>query len=242
MVPRSLRGFTLLETALALLVGGMIAVTVTMVQTPALSSCHEATQQELRHVQDAVTRFVGRTGYLPLPAASNLGVNQPLFGRAVTSSGDTSIDTLPSGVVMGALPSVTLGLEDRYAADCWGNKFTYLVTAALTTADGMADPGNSGAIIIQSGILSTPAELTSPGERAAYAIISHGEDALGASALNYVGVKKNCNTQQSNSSIRRIDKENCDTNNATLFSSPFNSGNSEADFFDDLLAFAGKNG
>jgi prepilin-type N-terminal cleavage/methylation domain-containing protein len=231
------KAFTLIELSVVLLlISLMVGFGIEAFQNNGSKNCYEATRLQERDIQTALESFARANNRLPLPAQKNIGINHPQFGREVT---DTSLIVLVPGgtptVYLGALPFSTLGLNSSYAADCWGNKFTYLVTRKLTDQTTYMNNDNTGTIRVMTGTVSVPTTLT---DRAAYAVISHGQDALGASARNYSGAPKDCAAAPAN----RIDRENCDDADAIVYSAPFNDGSGAVNFFDDLVIYAGKTG
>ncbi len=201
--------------------------------------CLLRSQAQMASVQAAMTRFVTYKMRLPMPAATNLPMTDPEYGHEVEVSTDPSIDRYASSpaVLFGAVPFATIGLSPGEAIDCWGNQLTYAVTETLTSTASYADSANQGGIEIRSGTLTAYNALTT---QAAYVIVSHGADALGASPRNYSGVKKNCNSDEANYGVTRIDKENCDTNNNIFFAADYNPGSKSDHFFDDIIAYTPK--
>jgi hypothetical protein len=202
------------------------------IQTTSSDNCYPKTRAQMREIQQALDAFVRANNHYPSPAERSLNSSAANYGL---STGGTVMGTLR----VGALPFVTLGLSSSYAADCWGNKFTYYVTSDLTSASTYMNSGSEGRITVRTGTLGTPHSITAT---AAYAVISHGEDAIGAAPRNSGG-SGYCNLAAHGN---RIDKENCDTSNETVFSATFNNGKTDgtlvANYFDDLVLYAEKTG
>lgn len=241
------KGFTLLELAVVLvLVSLMAGFAVKIVPS---KDCYAITRTQQRDIQAALESYVRANNKYPMPAGRALGSTNPLYGVAVTDANakvtDGTIDRVSSGsnaVLVGALPFVTLNMSGNYGADCWGNKFTYYVSEELTGTTYQSN-SSTGHITVRTGSTS----LTTPGPStmtatAAYAVISHGANALGASPRNFTASKKFCNTEQASGSVTRVDKENCDTNNADIYSTEFNNGASAPNFYDDLVVYKDKTG
>lgn len=229
------RGFSLIEMAMVLVVAGLM-VSFGLKATQGRDDCYATTSNQLRTIQTAMDQFVDSNRRYPVPAGSAIGPNDPLFGKeASTSPLSPSIDQTAGAVpeYVGSLPFQALGLPISFAADCWGNQFTYMVTPTLTDTTGFKLYSNTGTITVGSGSRITGTLLTG---KAAYAVISHGADALGASGRNYVGAKIHCDQ----TATPRIDAENCDINNNLVFTSTFNNGNNPNNFFDDIIIYAEK--
>jgi prepilin-type N-terminal cleavage/methylation domain-containing protein len=223
------RGFSLVEIAVVLVLAALMTGYV-MKMKPAANAegCDATTAIQLRDIQGAVARFVIANNRLPMPAARTQGVDDINYGREALAA---ALD-VTSGITMGALPFQALGLPPSYAADCWGNKFTYAVntTPNLTTTGGYSPVGNLGAITVKSNAANT---ITTT---AAYVVVSHGADGVGAVARNYTGVSRNWCTLSS-----VLQTENCDIGNATFMSTEINDGrDSGNNKFDDIVVFRGK--
>lgn len=227
------RGFSLLELSVVLVIVGIIAgVALQMKQSSGTQECITVTKSQLADIENAINRFVAKNDRLPMPAMRTAGVEDVLFGREATSGLDTS-----GGVTYGALPFQALGLAPSYAGDCWGNKFTYAVTTSLTDSSKYIATAPSttydGEITLQSVGGNTLSTNT------AYAVVSHGLNAVGAVKVNYRDAsnsqKKWCSTGTA------IETENCDVSNQVVVVTEFNDGkDAGAKLFDDIVTFKGK--
>lgn len=226
------RAFTLLEMAATLLIIGLMAALLLRTEAVvAPSNCIPQTQEKLAHISASIDSYVRSQNRYPVPASRTLGVSDPSFGHEASLGDIDSIANAGHAVLAGALPFHALGLGDDYAADCWGNKFSYFVTEDLTVTGGGSGTAQ-GVIELRS---APSAVITS---NAAYAVISHGETAEGAAPKNYSGADRRwCDV-----GLAR-DSENCDGKaaggNAVLYAAPMSVA-AGADFFDDLIAFAAK--
>ena len=232
-------GFSLMELAISLLIISLMTGLCLQIWThPHASTCSRSTPDELAAMQNAIDQFVATHGRYPLPSSRRVGTADPAYGREASGPFDSSIVRVPQAlpVLIGALPHVTLNLPTELASDCWGNKFTYAVTQSFTTTAGYSSSANSGGIVLRYGALAGAQELDS---HAAYAIISHGPDALGASAANYSGPEIQCNNVAADITQLRIDKENCDTTNAIFHLSAVNT-NITNQYFDDYVVVANR--
>ena len=231
-------GFSLLEMAISL---GVIALLtgfgLKLINLQSATTCTRSTPDELATMQNAIDQFVAKNARYPLPASRHVGANDPAYGREVSSATDPNIHRVAqaSPVLIGALPHVTLNLPTELASDCWGHKFTYAVTQNFTNTAGYNNTANHGGVVLRYGSLSNSQELDS---EAAYAIVSHGPDALGASKANYTGPEINCNIVATDPTKPRIDKENCDLMNAIFYMSA--ASDDPLQFFDDYVVVANR--
>lgn len=202
--PARVRGFSLVEMALVLLIVGLLAsVFLPATNTMLDNSRRKETRATLEAVEQAMVRFVVVNGRLPCPANGALsagnaeqGLEQPHPGTAACTAA-----ALTNGVV----PWRTLGLAQDDVTDAWNTMISYRVWAgaavavsSLTRPDGMnmsnLDPATQNAQIqtfLQASgfrICSTnPCAIGAAAELAsrtgmtgaAYVLISHGANRVG---------------------------------------------------------------
>ena len=232
------RGFSLIELSVVLVIASlMLGFGLQATQSSSTVDCMAVTRTQITTIHNAIDSYVRSKNVYPMPAGRALGVTDPMFGRAAPSATSGSIDRLANGtnpILFGALPFQTLGLPARFAADCWGNKFTYNVSQNLTV-DQPTFATNAGAIIVNTGTLASPTPVITA---AAYVVLSHGADGVGsakknASAKGWLGAA---------TAGAKIDAENADGNtNRIIFAAAFNNGKSAgANYFDDLVTYAEK--
>lgn len=156
----SLRGFTLTELAIvliivSLLVGGML---VSMSTSRDIAKEKE-TQKQLASINEALLGFAAAQRRLPCPASpGTTGVEAPLGGGACTNNFN------------GFLPAITLGITPTdahgYAIDPWGNRIRYSVTGAntnaFTTLSGMQASWGVG-LAPDLRVCNKSANITNPG-------------------------------------------------------------------------------
>lgn len=230
-------GFSLLEMVVVLVIVGLtVGLVMQTQQSMSPTTCADQTRIQLASIQRAIKDFTDKNARFPIPSARNAGVDDVRFGQEADDSreqeDDDAIDYGPPGtrtLMFGALPFQALGLPSSFAADCWGNKFSYVVTTAATH-----DSSAEGEITLFSGTLKNPVQQA---EKLTYVVISHGENGsdYGGVARNYTGRSHNwCNVKGN------TDQENCDLTNANFFDAEFNVNKEGYDYFDDLLVYSGK--
>jgi type II secretory pathway pseudopilin PulG len=225
--------FSLVELAIVLAISGaIIAFLMKIMDASTTQDCYAATRTQMAQVRDAIERFAVAKDRFPMPSRRNVNVESPVYGREAI---EADLDTV-SGAVFGALPFQAIGIPAANAADCWGNKLTYVVTKDLTDATKFVIEETAGALNINSN--NSNAIIAGAG----YAIISHGEDQLGAVKNNYSASSNTLATRRwctADGAVIRT--QNCDVVNDVLVAAQFNNGkDAAANYFDDMIVYRGK--
>lgn len=243
MKKNSESGFTLLEMAIVIIIGGIL---LSFLGTALLAYLKqnriETTEFRIAKIQEALTQYLSVNGHYPCVADRTLGADDAQFGRMVSATcdgaGSFSGTTLATGragirVRIGAVPTRTLNLPDEMIADAWGRKFTYAVTGPQAT--NLNYTADGGAISVIDGAGNS---LVSPDDTAHYVVISHGETGDGGFPLIAATLPSvpcpNGGT---------LDGENCDhlsTPDAVFRSTLVTSDANLANFFDDYAYFKGQ--
>jgi type II secretory pathway pseudopilin PulG len=132
------RGFSLIEIALVLLIGGLA---FGMVIT-ATSSMREGTQRstvrtQLDTIDAALANFVAQYKRLPCPANGTVASGAVGAGQETLSPGPPPATLPPIGTCNpnnqsnGIVPWVTIGLSEADVTDPWGGRISYRVDPAL---------------------------------------------------------------------------------------------------------------
>jgi type II secretory pathway pseudopilin PulG len=138
MYPARQMGFSLIETAIVLLIvslalGGLV---VTLGQSAENSRRAEA-QLQIRRIEEALIGYAQSTGRLPCPSSTtSRGAEDPIGGGNCAQW-------------HGLIPAQTLGLSgptnaDGFLLDPWGNPYRYSVASLNTPASGRAFTSNTG--------------------------------------------------------------------------------------------------
>lgn len=199
-------GFTLLETAMVLVILGLIAGAGLSLATALRTNQGISTARTKQEtIKEALNSFIARNQRLPCPAIETLAPGAVGYGVESGGPGACGATAVAGGAVQrGVVPWVSLGLPDADALDGWNNRFSYLVVQAATASSTLAAPlsGMRGGIALHSGTpvaLGLPATgnqinacSTTAGDNgcniaAVVLILSHGRN--GSSAFTQNGVQ-----------------------------------------------------
>jgi len=248
-------GFTLIEVAIALLVGGLVIMAGAIMLTDYIKESRMiTTQNRLQEIDSAIIQYLNVNGVLPCVASPTALQDSTTFGRALTdpAGGDCYnsagaggtfkiTGTVPAAitsnvtghVVMGAVPVRTLGLPDADIADAWGDRFAYAVTDALTVAGppSLYDPTQGSISVVDSN--DEPVAVTGippvPGT-AQYVIISYGPDRAGAHTLSGASSGVKC-------PLAAPETMNCAVPPSGTFRKTTLNSNKTSSIFDDYVIF-----
>ena len=121
------KGFTLLEMAIVIIIGGiLLSFLGTALLAYLQKSRIETTEYRISKIQDSLSQYLSVNGHYPCASSRFLGGDDAQFGRMVTAScnsGGHTGTTRTAGVRIGAVPTRTLNLPDEFIADAWGHKF-----------------------------------------------------------------------------------------------------------------------
>ena len=236
MQRKSQHGFTLVELAVLVLITGIVMATlVSMIPGQDQRADRVATKSHLAEIVDGIEAYVARNGHLPCVASRSELPNTANYGRQVLANCVTDT-SMPAGterinvgggayIRLGVVPTRDLLLSDRYMADEYGNRYTYVVMEGLTSAASFA--ASAGKLTILDGDGGT---LTA---EAGYAVLSHGKDGKGAYRELSGALKVACGASAN------LDVENCD-GDATFRAASYSESTVEASFFDDFIHYATK--
>jgi DNA-binding beta-propeller fold protein YncE len=178
-------GFSLIAAAIGLTVAALVMVSLLPGKEVGGFNRKAATSiSRLGVVEQAMIGFMAKNGRLPCPADGQYDVNAATgnFGVEAASPGTCKGGTpaAPLGpdagttfVVGGVIPTKTLALDDSYAFDEWGHRFTYVVdkratlntSCATITTGGITIKNTTGGAVIANVM---------------HAFIAHGPDGHGA--------------------------------------------------------------
>ena len=144
--PKPIFGFTLVEIAVALLIGAIILTAgLSLVRTRLEAAQIDVTQKHQEAIKQALISYLARNKRLPCPDVIDAVTGNPNSrdGREDRIGGGPpwNCATPPVGApYVGGVPYVDLGLERSAALDGWDNYITYVMSPnwQLTYGDGVA--------------------------------------------------------------------------------------------------------
>jgi len=220
------RGFTLLETSIVLIIIGLMLIPLLK-----LYDIHQEkeriakTKENLKVIEQALQDYANKpenSGRLPCPASLTASSDTPAFGAATAcSTGAAPAGTFvvagaraaggAQQVLIGAIPFRALNIAAEETLDGWGRRLVYAVTRDLTNPD--RDPEavqGQIALIDENG-----ASMVTPAGSALYALISFGDQGMGAYSSAGGVQAQTCRTGM-------LESENCDFADATFRQLTFN--------------------
>lgn len=235
-------GFTLLELAIVLLIGGfLLTASFSLLSTYLKQTELNTTNRRLTEIHEALNLYLQQNGRFPCPAvlndgpgAATFGVENPVGGAGCVGQGLLN-GALPQPVVYGAVPVRTINLPEEFIADAWGGRFTYAVTRSLAQINPgppittTYDRNNGGINVVDSA--GNPVVL--PAGSAQYVVVSHGPDHSGAFSLDGQAIQA-CNGAERQG-------ENCDfAGGDAIFVTSLNRSESQgANQDDDIVRYQG---
>lgn len=191
------------------------------------------TQKLLKQLQRSVKDYYIVNGQLPCvaslqdaPGSTDFGVANPDCATSASTPAGTFRTGSPA-VRIGMIPTRTLGLPDSAASDKYGNRIVYAVTELLTDSNQFG--AENGGITVWD--MNDNAILTD----AAFYISSPGRDRKGAYDYQSTAAPNIACSPAAN-----LDTQNCDFANEVFRDAPYNNGDIDDTFFDDLTAWTPK--
>ncbi|MEQ1887776.1 MAG: prepilin-type N-terminal cleavage/methylation domain-containing protein [Alphaproteobacteria bacterium] len=188
------QGFTLIELAIVLAILGLLLGGASMLLQPVLDNNKRTeTRARLKSIEDALTIYAATNFDLPCPSNPALGPGSALNG--VEANPVTVCNAGANPMASGGVPWQTLGLSEADVLDGWGRRISYAVTGNLADATGAPPataplncPANGFSLILRGKLENRGANNAAIGAaalgaadaaRAAYVLISHGENGVG---------------------------------------------------------------
>jgi prepilin-type N-terminal cleavage/methylation domain-containing protein len=197
-------GFTLIEVAIVLAIVSLLMGMGIQAFSRSLDNAKiKTTNERMDQIESAIVQFAIQNSYLPCPANGALPNTDGNYGLSLTTSGVSGASACDITFAAGArvIPWRTLGLDELYSRDGWGNRISYAVSGL--------DPTGTNSIVISANFARTTTapyypygnliinnvagtQLTNSSSGApggctatanicaAYVLISHGAHAVGA--------------------------------------------------------------
>lgn len=179
-------GFSLVEMAIVLVIASIaLTMGVAAFSAAMANAAHSATTKRQEIIKDALASYVSKYRRLPCPDLPGASGNVPGTGDDNRTTPGNAATVCAAAV--GVVPYIDIGLPRESVLDGWDNFFTYAVT---TDGNPKLDwtrsinfiPGKLGNLTVQRrdpATSSTTTNVTAP-ENAAFVLISHGPNGLGA--------------------------------------------------------------
>jgi prepilin-type N-terminal cleavage/methylation domain-containing protein len=178
----AMRGFSLVEMAIVLVVIGLVLSGGLLAIAPVIQNTKVAdTEARLDRLEQAIILHSIRYGCIPCPANPTLASGNANAGRAQDGPASYYTTGCTANACQqnnqGAVPWINLGISEAEATDGYTVRIDYAITAGLQNANGMmrAPPATypAGTLVVNT------ADGTQITGAAAYVLISHGDDRSG---------------------------------------------------------------
>lgn len=257
-----MRGFTLIEISIVLVVIGLLISGGLLGIAPVLEQAKRTqTENTLTKIEDALLLYAMQNSCLPCPAdGTSPGANEGLTLNNVGTPYTGCTTTACRGeLVDNVVPWQSLGLQRADAIDEWGTQITYHLSettnatqgTAPATCDNLADSAvatgtggftRSGTTFPQ-GCLNVEdtnsAAFVTNTVQAAYVLISHGPDTSGGFASNTGNGTRTNNQQATNTVQIENNLGACDDGAGPAAPTPCHQGDpiglSDDTYFDDVV-------
>ncbi len=174
------KGFTLIQMSILVTILGLtLAATLPGGKEGSAIERQLSTEEKLDAIQRAMSGYRVANTRLPCPADGRLAPTDANFGIAApdngTCTGGSPAASLSGStdVVGGMIPVRTLGLDDSYAVDGYGRRFTYVVDRRATSTSSCVELTSTTAAV---QVKNAAGVIT----RSYGAFISHGASGYGA--------------------------------------------------------------
>lgn len=175
---RTRGGFTLIELAIVLAILGLLLGGGSMLVQPMLdNNRRNETKAKLKTIEDTLTLYAATNFDLPCPSNPTLGP-----GAATNGAEANPATFCNSTMAFGGVPWQSLGLSEADVLDGWGRRISYAVTGDLAEAANRLNCASGFSGITQGVLENRGANNAAPpplAPRAAYILISHGENGAG---------------------------------------------------------------
>lgn len=225
------QAFTFVEIAIVIMVVSIILVSFLVSSKSNFRSKKKIeTSQKIEKIYNSLKAFVANNHRLPCPAPINELYNSATYGEEGINSG-SCLSTFGAfyssgNFIYGLLPVKALSLKIEDSFDEYNSKFAYIIDKRFAENSSNFNTISEGGLVIKKYI--TNAEIY-PSENAVFAIISYGENKLGA-------FNKSSITQIPAS----LDLDEIENSTSNFDENLFSYSNRNNDSFDDIVFYKNK--
>ncbi len=222
-----------------------------------------AARQALETVRISLDSYFEKYGFLPCPSSATAPLDSPEFGKSMNCSSEDipigkcsrgmgycvlegreqehqkskSAVVKPLRVRVGGVPFREINLPFEAAYDPWRNRIVYAVTENLARTRGESAQNDGGIGIVDNNGHS----LITPPQTASYALISHGQNGLGAiSAEGKLSSECDPELGREHQNCKFTNKGRTNKSRKAVFlASAFTIGQNQ-NYFDDFIAYETK--
>ncbi len=228
------KAFTLIELSIILAVVSIILVAMVSIYSSKEKNIKsQQSSDNIKVVYQALQKYLAENRALPCPASlKSIKSSSSDYGVAVSAENCVGVGVYQSNsvstLVYGMVPTATLGLDNKFAEDAYGNKLVYVTDYRLTSASTFGTSIKNSALISISGGVSV--------SNAIFVVMSRGTNSSGAFPANSSTMLiSTTNSEQSNDITNLVDNTP-PTPSTANFTGSFTQSNSSSDF-DDVVFY-----
>lgn len=237
-----IRGFSLLELTLVLLIFSMLIGMLLGVRIATMAEEKtEITNKRLDEIQKQLQWFRQVNHRLPCPSVPTVTIASASYGReSRTGTCDSSLSGYPGTMryAAGTIPTKTIGLSDDYMYDGFGRRIRYVVMQEFTRDCAFVTYPISASG--RAGMVINDEAGTASNSEALYVLVSHG--------MNGHGGYMQSGSRYDASSTNTAEQQNCDCSsaavdtgvNGTFVDMLYKETTTASNRYDDILRYASR--
>ncbi len=227
------KAFTLIELSIILaVISILLAGLVSVYSSKDKNIKTQESSDTVKIVYQALQKYLAANKSLPCPASlKSIKSISSDYGFAVTATNCVGVGVYQSNsvstLVYGMVPTATLGLDNKFAEDAYGNKLVYVTDYRLTNSNDFESNINNSNLISISGGASV--------SNAIFVIMSRGSNSSGAFPANSATMTTSSVSSEQSNDISNFVDNTPPTASTANFSGNFVQSNSDSNFDDVIL-------